>query len=386
VFRVDRQRGPCWYVKYRLPDGRQVQKKLGPAWADRGRPPAGYYTKRQAEEWLRSTLDEARRGTLPGMVRTGATFADAAAEYLRYVTEDRGRKHSTIEDYRSIIRVHLLPAFGETALEQISVAAVEEFQARLAHREHHGRRISPRTRNKILIVLHGIFKRARRVWSLPINPAAEIERDSGRSSGDIEVYSPEEVWALVRSAADERDAATYATAAFTGLRMGELRGLHWRDVDFARSVVRVRASYAQGELSVPKSGKVRSVPMVPDVGRHLAGLAERDDWTDEDDLVFAEDDGGWLNDDKLRLRYRAAQRRGGLRPLRFHDLRHTFGSLAITRADIVEVQAWMGHADIQTTMRYLHYRDRGQAAARLADAFRPDSVPMTARPVSDAAA
>jgi integrase len=42
----------------------------------------------------------------------------------------------------------------------------------------------------------------------------------------------------------------------------------------------------------------------------------------------------------------------GIRRLRFHDLRHTFGSLAITRADIVEVQAWMGHADIQTTMRY----------------------------------
>ena len=49
------------------------------------------------------------------------------------------------------------------------------------------------------------------------------------------------------------------------------------------------------------------------------------------------------------------------------------GSLAITRADIVEVQAWMGHADIQTTMRYLHYRDRGQAAERLADAFRVEA-------------
>ena len=126
--------------------------------------------------------------------------------------------------------------------------------------------------------------------------------------------------------------------------------------------------------------------MVPDVGRHLAGLGDRDDRTDEDDLVFAEDDGGWLNDDKLRLRYRTAQHTAGLRRLRFHDLCHSFGSLAITRADIVEVQAWMGHADIQTTMRYLHYRDRGQAAARLADAFRPDSVPLTAGSVPDAAA
>jgi integrase len=77
-----------------------------------------------------------------------------------------------------------------------------------------------------------------------------------------------------------------------------------------------------------------------------------------------------LNDDRLRRRYGAALKLAGLRRLRFHDLRHTFGSLAITRADIDEVQAWMGHADIQTTMRYLHYRDRGQAAERLADAFR----------------
>src|SRR5438094_7008045 len=83
VFRVDRQRGPVWYAKFRLPDGRHAQKRLGPAWTERGRPPAGYLTKRLAEDWLRDTLDQVRRGTLPGMVRTGATFADAAAEWLR---------------------------------------------------------------------------------------------------------------------------------------------------------------------------------------------------------------------------------------------------------------------------------------------------------------
>jgi hypothetical protein len=49
VFRVDRVRGPCSYAKYRLPDGRQIQKKLGLAWTERGRPPAGYFTKRTAE-------------------------------------------------------------------------------------------------------------------------------------------------------------------------------------------------------------------------------------------------------------------------------------------------------------------------------------------------
>ena len=66
-----------WYAKYQLPDGRQVQKKIGPAWTERSRPPAGFVTKRTAEAWLADTLAEARRGTLPGMVRTGATFAES---------------------------------------------------------------------------------------------------------------------------------------------------------------------------------------------------------------------------------------------------------------------------------------------------------------------
>ena len=373
VFRVERVRGPVWYAKYRLPDDRQVQKKLGPAWTDRGRPATGYFTKRLAEDWLRSTLDEARRGTLPGMVRTGATFADAAAEYLRYIGEDRARKASTVEDYRSILRVHLLPAFGEMAIESVTPADVEAFAARLGRREHRGRPITPRTKNKILNVLSGVFSRARKVWGLSDNPASGVERHPQRVSGDIEVYAPEEVWGLVRAAEDERDAAIFLTAAFTGLRMGELRALRWRDVDFPRSVIRVRASYAAGEVSVPKSGKVRSVPMVDEVAAQLARLSERPEMTGDDDLVFAESWGDWLDDDRLRIRYDRTIRAAGLRRLRFHDLRHTFGSLAITKADIVEVQAWMGHADIQTTMRYLHYRDRGQAAERLAEAFQVEA-------------
>jgi integrase len=266
VFRVERKRGPHWYAKYRLPDGRQVQRRLGPAWTERGRPPSGYFTKRTAEDWLRSTLEQARRGELPGMVRTGATVAGAAAEYLRYVEEDRGRKASTVEDYRSIIRVHLLPAFGETRLEDITPADVEAFAAALVRREHRDRRITPRTRIKVLNVLHGLFARAKKVWGLSANPAVDVERPPQRLSGDIDVFSAEEVWCLVRAAGDERAGAIYLTA-LTGLRIGELRALRWRDVDFPRSVIRVRSSYAAGTVSVPKSGKVRSGPMVVKVAR-----------------------------------------------------------------------------------------------------------------------
>src|ERR671929_1129817 len=77
VYRYEGKRRPIWRAKYRLPDGRQVQKTIGPAWTARGRPPAGYFTKRTAEAWLRRLLVEAAAGTLPGMVRTGATVGDA---------------------------------------------------------------------------------------------------------------------------------------------------------------------------------------------------------------------------------------------------------------------------------------------------------------------
>src|SRR5215203_3085467 len=99
VYRYEGRRRTVWRAKYRLPDGRQVKKTLGPAWTDRGRPPAGYYTKRTAEAWLRATLAEASAGLLPGMVQTGATVADACAEYLRHIARDRARKPSTLRDY-----------------------------------------------------------------------------------------------------------------------------------------------------------------------------------------------------------------------------------------------------------------------------------------------
>lgn len=101
--------------------------------------------------------------------------------------------------------------------------------------------------------------------------------------------------------------------------MGELRALRWGDVDFPRAVIRVRASYAAGEVSVPKSGKVRSVPMVDEVAVQFARLSEQAGGTGDDDLVFAEPWGDWLDDDRLRVRYDRTIRAAGLRRLRFHE-------------------------------------------------------------------
>ena len=381
VFRVERKRGPVWYAKYRLLDGRQVQRKLGPAWTGRGRPAAGHFTKRLAEDWLRDTLDEARRGTLAEVVRTGATFADAAAEWLRYVEHDRDVKPSTLTDYRSVA-ARLVEEFGSLAIEEVSARRVEEWRARLgAGRD---RPLSNRTRNKSLTILGGIMERARKLYGLPSNPVRDVEKLRERyDATSFAFYSPEEVHVLVRAAASEQDAALFLTAAFTGLRRGELIALRWRDVDFPRSAVRVAGSYANRTLTTPKSGHGRVVPMVPAVGAALARLSQRGAAVGDDDLVFPGELGLYLDGSALRRRFVAACARAELRPIRFHDLRHTFGTLAVRGAEsIVELQNWLGHAEVRTTMRYTHYREQQDAAERLAKAFVPDAA---ARAVSDPA-
>ena len=360
VFRVERARGPQWYAKWREPGGRQVKRRIGPAWTKRGRPAPGFFTRRTAEDWLRAVLMELDALALAG-ADIDVTFAAAAREWLRYVEEDRAVKPTTLRNYRCSVETKFVPAFGDMRLRDITPADLERFRATLT--------VSPRTKNKVLVELYGIFRRAQKVYGLPGNPAAQVERLRERRAPDIDVFSPEEVWALVRAADDEQDAVIYLTAAFTGLRRGELIALRWRDIDFPNAAVRVRASYALGQLTAPKSGKVRAVPLAPDVAAALARLADRGYMTADDDLVFVGEQGGYLDGSALRRRYVKALERAGLRQLRFHDLRHTFGTRVIAKADIVRVQEWMGHADIQTTRRYLHFRPQADDAALVAEAF-----------------
>jgi integrase len=216
------------------------------------------------------------------MVRTGATFEDACAEYLHWLEEVRQRKPSTLRDYRGIIRVHLIPFFTGVPVEDITPEDADAWAAQLGA----GRRMNNRTKIKVMTVLYGVMERARKVHKLPRNPMAAVEKPIQRVSGDIDVFSVEEVMALVRAADDEQDAAIYLTAALTGLRRGELVALRWRDVDFAGQSIRVRASYTEGGLTTPKSGKVRAVPMAPQVSSALARLAAREAYTANDDLVF----------------------------------------------------------------------------------------------------
>jgi integrase len=93
--------------------------------------------------------------------------------------------------------------------------------------------LSRRTIQKILVQLYSILKRAKRKGWIDANPAEDAERVTVRRTGNFRVLSPDEVHTVARADGAELYGAIYVTAAFTGLRMGEVRALRWLAVDFA---------------------------------------------------------------------------------------------------------------------------------------------------------
>src|SRR4051794_16162243 len=277
VHRVARCRGAVWYVKYRMPDPtrpgrvRQVRKLLGPEWPDKGPPPPGYYDRRSAhsaQAALEAILTDARRGAIE-LARTGVTFEQAAIEWLRWGEHERGWKRSTLVDRRSVLKHHLLPEFGTLPVNQITTRRVEAWKiAWLA--EHDARRQGA----KLLAIMHRIMERARKAYDLPRNPVADVDRirisyDAAR----FDFYSTGEVQPLARAAASEQDAALFLTAAFSGLRRGELVALA-----LARRRLR-QALHSRRGLVLTRGGhddqgrtRAGRAPLVAEVAQALARL------------------------------------------------------------------------------------------------------------------
>jgi integrase len=394
VFVAERQSGRVYFAKWRDGDG-QHQKRLGAAWvkphgqtargaprwraADGPKPGPTYLTPEDAREALQELLSIApRTARIPNPHRR-VTLRVAADEWLRYEEDEAKVKRSTLMDYRNCAD-RLCRELGDRPLEDITPQHIEKWKAGFHAERRLGDgtvRLTPpstRTLRKYLINLNGIFRRAREAYGISANPVAEVKRPGrvkARSTlGSNDFLEPAEVHALLAAAEDEIDAAIFATAAFCGLRLGELLALRWRAVDFARSLISVEASFTRGREGTPKSGDGRTVPMAPEVAAALAKLRERPYLLGQRDLVFIGRGGSHVDPNALRSRFHGALERAGLPRVRLHDLRHTFGTIMVSRVDPRTLQHWMGHGSIEVTEMYMAFRDRAEDAAKVSDAFR----------------
>jgi integrase len=382
---MPRKGGHVFYAKLKIPrpDGTyyEPQRRLGKVWTKRSRPPAGYLTRGMAQARLAAILggDDPLVNVEPPAATT--TFGQACDEHLRYMRDDRQRKPSTVRDATSTITAHLLPHFGaSTPVRDITTADIEAYRDKLLSRG-----LAHRTAQKILTLLGGILARAKRKGWIDANPMDDVEKVVVRVSDEFNVLSVEQVQAVADAAHSAQLSALFRLAAFTGLRQGELLALRWQHVDAANRILHVRRNLPSGTFreDTPKSHRRRSVPLSDQALAALQELAAREHFTAPEDLLFPNPVGRHLLDDKVRDAFYAALDAAGLGALRdqadpivFHDLRHTFGTTCAARGiDLLKIKQWMGHADVKTTMRYLHYVPKHDDAALLTAAFTRESVP-----------
>lgn len=159
--------------------------------------------------------------------------------------------------------------------------------------------------------------------------------------------------------------------------------MRWRNVDWAAQKVRVVRPYVRGRFRPPKSRmSSRAVPMADHVGRELELLFQAAAHQAEDDLVFGHPHTGHpLDRSQVSKRFKRTLKRAGVREVRFHDLRHTFGTrCAAAGVPLRTLQAWMGHADIKTTMVYTHYAPGANEAELVNGVFQSEVAPQEPAP------
>jgi integrase len=278
-----------------------------------------------------------------------------------------------------------MAALGDRPAAKITPAEVEALLRTVADTGVSARSVN-RTREIVCASFNYGMKPT--TYSLATNPALGTDRRRVPEPGVLLFYSPEEIEAIARSLQagfhrpvvsargelehfeDDRDSEAVRVAAYSGLRLGELLALRWRDVDWSGSALTISRSLSSGVEGTTKTGHVRRVPMADQAAAALNRLSQRQDFVSPDDYVFCNALGRPLDGSALRRRYKRARDAAGLRPLRWHDLRHTFGSLLVAGGvDLVSIKDAMGHSQLTTTSRYLHARPATERAAAFTAAF-----------------
>ncbi|HTS51826.1 MAG TPA: site-specific integrase, partial [Burkholderiales bacterium] len=362
-----KKRNGRWQLRY-VDEHRRMHKK-------------SFRTKAEAEAFGRAATDNVERGLAPTFNRP---FAELGEEWRRAHLA-HGLRPSASKDYREAL-ARLERFFGRRPLNSIHAADVEAFRdAELAALRARGVE-GTRTVNKALSVLRQLFKFAMGRRAAAFNPTDGVKKIAktvalaDETPVESAVLTPGEILRLM--AACDCPAAI-AVLAFGGLRLGELLGLQWGDVEFGRGrlLVRRQLEAVTGELRAPKTrAGTRFVELPVEAMRELKRWKLRCP-AGALDLVFPNGAGGAQDDRNFRQRtFYPALRRAGVRRVRVHDLRHTAASLMIaTGADLAAVSRQLGHANPQITLStYTHaFAKRDEAAgmgARMSALLRAETV------------
>jgi integrase len=272
-------------------------------------------------------------------------------------------KPSTFESYERIIRNHIKPALGHKKLKTLAPDHVQYFyQSKLDEG------LAPGSVRLMHGILHKALEQAVKWGAVPRNVCKAVTPPKPNPE-DIRPLDAEQAKRLFKAAHGTRLEALYVLAVTAGLRVGELLGLKWEDVDLDTVTLRIRRTRSQARsgptFTTPKNGKGRSIKLTRRavealkshrVAQNVERLKAGSLWQDNN-LVFSTTTGKPLDFRNLATAsFKPLLKKAGLPDIRFHDLRHTCATLLLSRGHHPKlVQELLGHASVAMTLdRYSH--------------------------------
>jgi len=320
-----------WYLDYRDAEGKRIQR-LEP----------GACSREEAEIALRkAVLAESARVPGAARPRRRITFSEFSQIYINDYAMTVKRSWRGDKCRLGILD----PYFKDVYLDEITPLMIQKC---LAWRLKSGN--SKSSANRYLALLKKMLNLAVEEGYLETNPAAKIKLFPEKDRLKERILTEEEEARLL-SASYPVLRSALIVALNTGMRHGEILGLRWDQIDLKKMTLTVEKT---------KSGRPRTIPLNPPLLRELERLRSQNG---HGPFVFTNlDTGRPLR--SLKTSFRAACRRAGISGLRFHDLRHTFGSRLVEKGvDIETVRSLLGHSSIAITQRYVHSTDERRRSA-----------------------
>ncbi|MCD7946926.1 MAG: site-specific integrase [Oscillospiraceae bacterium] len=317
-------------------------------------------------------------------VESNATFLTLLDEWLE-------RKKSAIrlnswESYKYYCDKHIIPYFEKIDLP------IREITPRHIQRyidTHYKGGLSANTLKKHMAVVHGVMQDALRFNIIPYDPSERVtlpklERHRGKA------YTVEQAKELLQATQDEPIRPAIMLGLFLGLRRSEVLGLRWQDVDFKSDTVKIRNTVVKMKTLIEhektkSSASKRDLHLMPELKKYLVALkAQQAEYKrlmgqgyHDNGHVCVWQDGTAFLPDYISHRFTALLKKCDLPPIRFHELRHTAGSILIDKGiSAKQVQEYLGHEQISTTLDiYTHLTTEGkkQAASVLDDVLKLDA-------------
>ena len=281
---------------------------------------------------------------------------------------------SSHQTYQGYIQNHIRPNIGDIPLEKLTSLDLQKFYKKLlttgrvdrVEAKGQPKGLSAKTVRNIHQILSSALKLAQEQRLILTNPAEgcalpRVEHQEMKTLTTVQLAS------FFREARESGVFELYYLELATGLRRGELLGLKWEDIDLERGDLRVRrqVSRINGEVvEAPLKTKnaYRTLPLAEDT---VSVLKEQRKKVGNSPWVFPSPNGGPISPDSVLHMLHRVLKRAGLPKVRFHDLRHTFATLALQNGvDVKTVSGMLGHFSAGFTLdTYAHITSAAQRQA-----------------------